>query len=188
MNTKKCSRCGWEFPATYPGRTCKFCKGPILNGYCYECGQWSEKLRVGVWLCRECETRQHKEWRMRRRYNAENSFKDWLQKINSIPTPYKTLTEEEWLDACKHFGTCAYCGKGTIESRSMFIPFKEGGRYCVWNIVPACEQCETLRKANENPFLRMDSQLNSSKSASAIKYGFSLDKLQKITDYLGGKM
>lgn len=139
-------------------------------------------------MCRQCHTRQHAEWRDRRRNNAASSLDDWLKKIKALPYPYQTLTEEQWMEACRHFGCCAYCGEGNIDARSMFISFKDGGRYCAWNIIPACEKCETALKATPNPFIRMDDRYNRDYAAAAKKYGFTVENLNKIVDYLQSKM
>lgn len=183
MNTKKCSKCGWEYPIDWPGRKCRFCQEPFPESPCSHCGTIT-KLHNGV--CRACETKQHKEWRYRRRYNADTSFKEWLEKISKQPA--STLTEEQWMEACNHFKGCAYCGADSIDARSMFITFKDGGRYTCWNIIPSCERCETARKYTENPFLRMDEGLNRTHVHQAKKFGFSMEKLQKIVDYLQSKM
>lgn len=108
--------------------------------------------------------------------------------IGKLPYPYQTLNEEQWMEACKHFGGCAYCGKDSIDVRSMFIKFKNGGRYCNWNIIPACEQCENALKLTDNPFIRMDQKYKRGNSTQAKKLGFNLDNLQRIVDYLQSKM
>ena len=185
MNIKKCKSCGREYPATHKPRKCE-CGTPFKMGYCSYCGAWKEDLRDG--RCRACETIQHRAWREGRRENGATNLKKWLTAIRKIPTPYKTLTEEEWLEACKHFDGCAYCGSKKIDARSMFIPFKDGGRYCAWNIIPACEECETRLITIPNPFMRMDQKFSRGNHETAKKHGYSLDKLQKIVDYLGSKM
>ncbi len=185
MNTKTCSKCGWEYPLMWPGRQCRFCQEPFKESPCSHCGKIA-KLHNGV--CRSCETIQHREWRNGRIDTAEEAYKEWLKKISKLPYPSPTLTEEQWLEACKHFGGCAYCGDANIDSRSMFIPFKAGGRYCVWNIVPACERCETVRKSDPNPFLRMDNSYHRGSAHSARKYGYTLENLSRIVDYLQSKM
>lgn len=185
MNTKKCSKCGWEYPIDWPGRRCRFCQELFADGPCSHCGKIA-KLHNGV--CRACETIQHREWREGRISNADKAYKDWLKKISKLPYPFKTLTEDDWMNACKHFGGCAYCGDDNIDARSMFIHFKDGGRYCTWNVIPACEKCETARKSTLNPFLRMDDSYNRCPSNSAKKHGFTLDRLQAIVDYLQSKM
>lgn len=92
------------------------------------------------------------------------------------------------MEACKHFGGCAYCGTDSIDARSMFIQFNAGGRYCAWNIIPACEQCETALKVDPNPFLRMDDSYHRGAKHSARKYGFTIENLQNIVDYLQSRM
>jgi len=150
------------------------------------CGKWNDKLHNGY--CQPCHTIMHREWRKGRRDAAATSLDEWLKKIKALPYPSPALTEEQWMEACKHFGGCAYCGEASIDARSMFIPFKDGGRYCAWNIIPSCEKCETGRKEIPNPFLRMDNSLNRSPEACARKYGYTLENLQGIVDYLQTKM
>ena len=185
MNTKTCSKCGWVYPADWPGRTCRFCHTPFVGGYCSRCGEWADRLQPGEWACKKCITAEHRANINKHRRTADERFDEWLRKIKALPEPYKTLTEEQWMQACKHFGGCAYCGSASIDARSMFIPFKYGGRYCAWNIVPACELCETAIKATENPFIRMDSVVNRCKNGSAAKRrNQSLKTLEGIVDYL----
>lgn len=188
MNIKKCSKCGWEYPASWPGRTCKFCHGHILGGYCSKCGEWSDNLNKTNSRCRKCNSEEHAAWRHSRMNSADTKLQEWLKKIKALPTPYRTLTEDEWMQACKHFGGCAYCGSDQIDSRSMFIQFDKGGRYCAWNIIPACEKCETMHKFIQNPFKRMDEHLYRSQGNQTRKYNQSLDSLNKIVDYLQSKM
>lgn len=186
MNTKTCKGCGWVYPKDWPGKTCRFCHTRLTEGICAVCGEYSEKLHR--YRCASCATKEHISWRSSRRGNAQSQYEEWLKEISKIPTPYKTLTEEQWLEACKHFGGCAYCGADSIDARSMFIDFSNGGRYCAWNIIPSCERCETAIKSIRNPFARMDNILYRDKASSAKKYNFSLDNLHKITDYLHSKM
>ena len=74
--------------------------------------------------------------------------------ISKVRKPIKTLTEDEWIRACAHFGSCATCGASSIDARGMFIPFKFGGRYAAWNIIPLCDKCATAIKFQHNPFIR----------------------------------
>lgn len=186
MSTKKCSKCGWEYPIDWPGRTCRFCREPFIDGICSRCGKYSEKLHRG--RCQACYTEMHRDWRDKHRSNADAAYKEWMKKIESQPYPYQALTEEQWMEACRHFGGCAYCGDAEIDARSMFISFKEGGRYCAWNVIPACEKCETALKIDPNPFLRMDDRYHRGSAHSARKCGFTLENLQRIVDYLERKM
>lgn len=188
MSTRKCNKCGWEYPATWPGKTCKFCHSPMEGGQCASCGKFAEKLNKYNNRCKECSTKAHRAWSQGRVDKAEIEFKDWLSTIEAIPKPHKTLTEDEWLEACRHFGGCAYCGEPEIEARSMFIPFKLGGRYCSWNIIPACERCETSVKLTDNPFKRMDNIYNRGKGRQTNKLGFTLDNLNRIVEYLKRRM
>lgn len=178
MNVKKCSKCGWEYPANWPGRICMFCKGKILNGYCAKCGIWSDKLGNDN-LCTKCSTMYDMAWRMNKEDTAIETFEAWQKRVSRLVN-YHTLTETEWLEACRYFGGCAYCGKDEIEAREMFIKFKDGGRYCAWNMLPTCEKCATSIKRITNPFLLMDK----TRLTTRRKLGYSENNLQRIVDYL----
>lgn len=184
MNIKKCSKCGWECPGDSPARSCPVCRTRFTMGYCYICNEWSDKIWEG--RCRACRTKQNKDWHERKSITAEEQFTKWKALLSKQPT--NTLTEDQWLDACRHFGGCAYCGSPEIASRSMFVSFKDGGRYTVWNIIPACETCETLIKARPNPFNRLDRGLNRDSGNVMRKYNYDRNVLSNITEYLRSKM
>lgn len=186
MSTKKCSKCGWVYPADWPGRTCKFCHSPLIGGYCIFCGEWYDDLIRNT--CSACNTALYVTRMDRRRNEREAAYNEWVKRIAKIPKPHKTLTEAEWHETCRHFGGCAYCGKSEIAARSMFISFKLGGRYCAWNIVPACEKCETAIKATENHFKRADRVLNRNKDSAAVRLNLTVEKINKIVEYLSTKI
>lgn len=160
----------------------------MQGGICSRCGKFAEKLNKTNYRCRECSTTEFGSWSKTRVDNAEIALTAWLEKIQNIPTPYTTLTEDQWSEACRYFKGCAYCGTTEIEARSMFIPFKLGGRYCAWNIIPACEKCETAIKLYDNPFKRMDNVYNRSKQRQTQRLGYTIDNLYKITEYLERRM
>ena len=187
MNIKKCNKCGWEYPGEYKPRKCKYCGTRFTMGICVYCHQWSDVLD-SINRCRACKNKHNIEWARNKRNEADKAYNDWIKKIASIPKPYTTLTEEQWLEACKHFGACAYCNNRGIDARSMFIPCKYGGRYCDWNIVPACEKCETSSKLTENPFKRMDQRILRGADNVTKKLGYSRENLQRIVDYLDSKI
>lgn len=156
------------------------------------CGAYVEKLTSNG-RCRECKRIETQKARQKHRERTKEKFTEWLERISKIPTPYSTLTEEQWMKACKHFGGCAYCGKPDIDVRSMFIPYRYGGRYCAWNIVPSCEVCDSAIKyvtknSERSVFIVMDNRYAYAKQETCRKYGFTLNNLQKIVDYLGAIM
>lgn len=185
MRTRKCSKCGWEFSENYSHMVCKFCHGLMLTGYCKECGEWSEKLFYGK-ICHKCYADYRRGLDHARVDRQRETFEEWCAIIAKLPA--KPLTEQQWLEACEHFNGCAYCGNPEIAARSMFIDFQDGGRYCDWNIIPACEQCATAIKVEPNPFIRMDRTKRRGKANQARRLGFSLENLQRIVDYLQSKM
>lgn len=180
MNTRTCSKCGWVYPATYKANTCKFCHAPLIGRYCSSCGEYFPDLKFP--RCTACDTKRFADMMARRRILVATQLREWQDIIATIPTPYVTLKEEAWINACKHFGGCAFCGKPDIDARAMFIPFRMGGRYCAWNIVPACEPCTEVLQKLENPFERMDNLLR--RNGNRIKLGQSKEHLDQIVDYL----
>lgn len=90
------------------------------------------------------------------RQRRREVYQEWLDKIKLIPKNYPTLTEEQWLKTVKHFNGCAMCGSEEVDTRQYFIPFKNGGRYCDWNVIPVCTNCaiKNNRYTEFNYFLK----------------------------------
>ena len=84
----------------------------------------------------------------------QNKFDRWLDLIKQVPKPLKTLTEDEWIAACRYFGKCATCGNESIDARAFFITFALGGRYAAWNVIPVCDKCATALRRQQNPFIK----------------------------------
>ena len=175
MAIKKCSKCGWEGAHTYRATLCPVCGTRFVDGPCRVCGEYSKKLVNGT-HCVRCYREQYKitevsrEWRKRKRRENEATYAEWLAKIKSLPSNYPTLTQEQWLEACRYFNGCAFCGAESIDARVYFIPFKEGGRYCNWNIVPACEKCATRIKLLPNPFAYLERSSERTALQNIAKY------------------
>lgn len=185
MNTKTCNNCGWVFPATYPPNTCKFCGAHFTEGICSTCGKFSTDLVYNRNICRSCSNASTNE-RCKKRYKrlreqTTDHYKEWLDKISKVKTPYKTLTEDQWLEACKHFGGCAMCNSDNIDARGFFIPFKEGGQYCNWNVIPLCDKCATRLRVQVNPFIKYHTTLNKRLKSTQANADALLDR---IVNYL----
>ena len=204
----KCQKCGWVYPAAYKANICKFCGGGVYRdvgtepGYCKKCGAYCENInRYNNKLCSQCNSKammlyaksrpdyrekcaemSNKMWH---KYKAEaiKQYEDWLVQLRQLST--HTLTEDEWIQACKYFDGCALCGEKSIDARTYFIQYSEGGRYNACNIVPACDRCATAFKKNKNPFITMNEVLSVSNS---IYRGQSKKNLQKVVDYLRSKI
>lgn len=176
MSTITCQQCGWVLPATYKSRKCPMCKGLIGQGRCAACGKIVDKLYAEVY-CHECYKKKHNERasRFRAKYhkNFDEAFAEWLQRISKVPKTYPTLTDQQWIKACNHFNGCAFCGSEEIDTRVYFVKFKDGGRYCDWNVLPACEKCAMSTKGSTNPF----------KSMAKLRL-YETPALDKIVDYL----
>lgn len=143
MTTKTCEKCGWVLAIQDPKPRCPVCNTRFKVGICYHCKKPVEYYRPHGRMCRECydticrKPDAHDRVKQKRldRYQA------WLDKIALIPKSYPTLTEAEWLKTVKFFDGCAFCESESIDTRQYFIPFKSGGRYCDWNIIPMCGKC-----------------------------------------------
>lgn len=158
MNTKTCRKCGWVYPITQRGTKCPLCGEPFVEVVCSVCGRVvSGKDRVcTLMLCRDCHNareRQHMiKYTHKRNARFDERYENWIEQIQQIPKDYPTLTEEQWLRACRHFNGCAWCGSSEIDTRSFFMDLSVGGRYCEWNIVPQCSTCSRLVSTKFNPF------------------------------------
>lgn len=139
-----------------PTTHCPICKTRFTVGICTKCGRPVEYYRANRRVCRECyDTKVRQPDAMKKvKQRREAIFDEWLDKVARVPKNYPTLTEAQWLEAVKHFGCCAMCGSEHIDTRGYFIPFKLGGRYCDWNVIPICEKCAFQFRKNPNFFLR----------------------------------
>lgn len=122
------------------------------------------------------------KYRAKRDEDFETKFEAWKQRIAAVPKDYPTLTEEQWMEACRHFGACAQCGAETIEARGFFVGFESGGRYCDWNVIPLCHKCATDWKKVQNPFRLAWVRDNMNRAFNRREC------LKRIVDYLGGRL
>lgn len=160
---KVCKCCGATYPKHSLINRCTNCGQAISVFICRDCGKPLDKLYYGSALCYECYVERYREndkkyvtQSMRRRSKkTDELFADWLSKIAKIEKPYKYLTEDEWLEACRHFDKCAICSTNEVAARGMFIQPQDGGAYCNWNVIPICEVCATEAKIQRNPWRRM---------------------------------
>lgn len=120
------------------------------------------------------------KYRDKRDSNFEEQYNEWLKRIAAVPKNYPTLTEEQWMKACRHFNGCAKCGDENIEARGFFISFKNGGRYCDWNIIPLCSRCAADWNIAKNPFRLAWSRDNAARTFNRREC------IKDITQYLGG--
>lgn len=159
---------------------------------CCGCKQLVNKLHNKY--CSACDAAAYNRSRLKRLKKIEDDYNEWLAKIKD--KEYHPLTEEEWMDTCRYFKRCAYCDTREISVRSLFIDFKAGGRYAVWNVLPSCEICALAIKTTPNPFFRMNNIHNRDKGdkktlknrSQAVRLGYNITKLKRITDYLNTKM
>lgn len=122
------------------------------------------------------------EYTTKRYGQLTDDFNVWLEKIKAVPKEYPTLTEQQWLDACKFFDGCARCDSHDVDTRGFFVGASLGGRYCDWNVIPLCEKCASTWKLDANAFKYIYMK---SKKRTSSGYFYNL---QKIIEYLGGKL
>lgn len=197
MSTKTCKKCGWVYPLVTPYSTCRFCGMSFTQGICSVCGEYSDDIIPSTKLCRPCYNKRNGVYQKRvvrttddnqktyRRLakEADDRFAAWLDELGKIKT--HTLTEDEWLEACRYFGGCALCDNESIDARGYFIRFEDGGKYNACNVIPVCDKCATEIKYQSNPFRQMNPTLNRNLATSR---GLSLAKLERAAGYLQSKM
>lgn len=185
MTTKVCSKCGWVYPITHNERSCRFCKEPFEKRFCSVCGLYTILLPNSL-MCHDCHnlllyTFNYKPG-LKGQYEAIQYFEEWLKLIEAVPKPIKTLTEDDWIKACRYFGKCALCNSENIDARVLFIAFNLGGRYAAWNVLPGCDICATELKREQNPFVRY---IPASYLSRIVKRNdCKKDNLNKVIKYL----
>lgn len=87
--------------------------------------------------------RQHPEWRV-----GEAQRRRARKRL--LPA---TLTREQWLAIKAAYGNrCAYCGlRSQRLTQDHVIPVSKGGGYTPDNIVPACQSCNSRKRAGPPP-------------------------------------
>ena len=135
-----------------PSNRCPVCGTLFDVRVCSICGEPFEPW--GRSMCRPCYRKYVNVGNGKAQRNRRKEvYSEWLEMIQQVPKDYPTLTEEQWMEAVQHFGGCALCGDESIDTRGFFVPFKSGGRYCDWNVIPLCSRCATRNKTNYNWFL-----------------------------------
>lgn len=184
MNTKTCKNCGWVYPITQPGRKCKICGEVFDIIVCSTCGKPTplERMESGKGTCKACAAAIDRTYVAKRRKLQSDAFDEWLAKVASVPKSYPTLTEDQWLEACRYFNGCARCHSDDIDTRGFFVGAELGGRYCDWNIIPLCEKCASRWNLTANVFI------NAERHDHTERVGEYRECLMNILDYLGGKL
>lgn len=60
------------------------------------------------------------------------------------------LTDEQWLALAAAWNGCAYCGAADRPlQRDCVLPISRGGRYTLFNVVPACGSCNASKCNDE---------------------------------------
>lgn len=151
VELKTCVKCGYQMPKMSTKRICPACKTPWpLAGPCARCGTYSDSLMSSDHYCHECHSASNLEIYHKMIEDTFKQYKEWKDKV---PKEYTLLTEEEWLSACSYFNKCPICNAGTIDTKMYFIPFRDGGKYTAWNILPVCEKCAVGIRINKcQPF------------------------------------
>lgn len=173
--TKRCTKCGIEYPATpdYFHRdgqqlrsSCKVCRQMHARRY-IATNRAVHKERSNRYSRANPETvKQYQAlYRKRNRDRERERTRQWIQanldkhrvgeerrrsKKLSLPS---TFTVEQWHACLEYFHcTCAYCGVQQdfwhgLEQEHI-IPVSRGGGYTADNIVPACKSCNLSKSDN----------------------------------------
>jgi len=84
-------------------------------------------------------------WQINNNERCRIAWQKSAAKRKQLPS---TLTIYQWESIKRYFGnSCAYCGSRENLQQDHFIPLSKGGEYTHNNIVPACEKCNTSKKA-----------------------------------------
>lgn len=105
-----------------------------------------------------------RQYRRRRKYTKPDWWKEhpsrelvilkaierWRRRQHIAKGLEYTLTEPEWLETLEEFdGCCAYCESDDSIEREHVVPMNSGGGYTKFNVVPACDHCNTSKGAKE---------------------------------------
>ena len=184
MCTKTCKNCGWEFPGSFVGRKCNICGAPFDMATCIKCGDTkpSKEFFNNSNICMTCWLKYKKDYWDKHLQQLDKRFADWLVKVRSVPKNYPTLTEEQWLEACRHFNGCARCNSSVVDTRGFFVGSELGGKYADWNIIPLCERCANSWNLSKSVFRYTEKRMYNNKKPEYR------DCLENIMKYLGGKL
>lgn len=209
MNSlRSCSCCGHKAPLFERTTFCPKCGGVFDTQYCGKCdtnkpytefyfNKRGPSAGQRYSYCKRCSNKrlgdardkQSKEERIAKQQAAFSNRRDdraedletWKEFMARVP--YRSLTEQEWLEACSLFKGCAICGAETIELRMLFLNTDHGGKYTPWNVFPSCASCGTTYQRERNPFLRMDNWVH----GKFIGAGMNAERRDKLLAYLVGK-
>ena len=139
MSTKHCNTCKRDKPLSEFGKD-----SYKPSGLHYQCGDCERRSK------REYYAR-NREWMLaknrvnQRKYRVQRNERERLRKINLRATPELIRAQWERIKR-KHKQRCYYCGikhdKLTIDH---VIPISKGGDNSLYNIVPACQVCNSKK-------------------------------------------
>ena len=179
---KVCPVCGFTFPMLGNACKCYSCGTNWHEGICRLCGKYSDNLGRSL-MCREHANSNEKKHKQRSYERIRTDYQQWREDIKTIPQPYSPMSEEDWLRTCRFFDGCAICSSKHIDARYLFVPTKDGGRYCAWNTIPVCNVClKLLRNTTLDPFKSiMDMHKNYN---GLVRFSDKRDVVNKIKGYL----
>ncbi len=130
--------------------------GYVRQKRCYRCGEnklLTEFPRRGKGkhrgrTCLRCVA----EYRNRPRIGRTEAVCAYNHKRRRRAEKHRSLTHAEWKTIKLHWNGCAYCG--TTErpmTRDCILPLRGHGIYAVFNVVPACQSCNSS-KGGKNVF------------------------------------
>lgn len=107
---------------------------------------------------REAMRQRSAEWRKKNRHRASEARH--RRRIRLREHGVFEFTERDWNRlVARYRGCCAYCGEkcGRLQ-REHVIPVSRGGRHSAGNILPACQSCNSSKKAKLLSEWRLEQQ------------------------------
>ena len=188
METKQCSKCGRELPATtefffaHPktklkiSSACKECRGCEFRKP-YSTGVTDPKTQKRCHICGRVLPRTLEYFQPGVKVNGKQYFRSGCRECNSLKYAAKkgkgeVVTNIQYGMICDYFeNKCAYCGCKSARTRKDYIiPLSKGGRAVKLNCVPACWSC--IKSKGEQDTLKW----------FRSRAFFTEEKLQKILD------
>jgi len=134
-----------------------FCKRDVSP--CLKCGSLGPKYKDSS-RCKACEKQDSRNRREHRKLEDPEWHAGELAKLKQYKRDHPSSGDKRgyhgyypphyWeaaLDAFSH--QCAYCGTGRDLQRDHVVPYNNGGRMAISNIVPSCPECN-VGKSTQN--------------------------------------
>ena len=204
METKICTKCGKELPATT--EHFRRAQGGVygLRGGCKECdSQYNEVNKEiliekrkqyyqdnkAIFKARKKKYRQDNAemcTKSNRRYRQSHLVEcnihgqEYFARKQGVPYSF---TKAQWEDVKQYFNnSCCYCGEEVKLEQEHFIALSKGGEYTHNNIIPACQFCNNSKKDRDFfVWYPKYKDYNEKREKIILEFLNYKDKIQQIT-------